>query len=307
MTSNFGTILKNAADPDNPKRTLDIMDVPDMFAERYGVHYVEPQHRHFLSTESAYFDEFRDRLKKAKSQLNQITLGALSEGSNRERFGILNISSPDPVLRLEAIDLTKRWIDHAAELGCPRVLVNEGALAPEVRKETIATLKAMVDYGKTKNVFVTMETRGDPPTPWQVLVEVLKGAGGWANPDTGNFANDEERHAGLRVMYLRLRGRTLVAGRLRRGNSQGQSRSGGGNHGALSGFRRVGPRLQSGGNRGAHPQTGPAARAVAGREPATETLEEIRHPELWRRTQCALWRSGWRRSAGHAHRAKHPT
>jgi sugar phosphate isomerase/epimerase len=122
----------------------------------------------------------------------------LSEGSNGGTYGPINISAVDPLRRIEAIDLTKRWIDHAAELGCPRVMVNEGALAPEVRKETIAALKAMVDYGKTKKVFVTMETRGDP---WRVLVEVLKGAGASANPDTGNFVNEEERHAGLRVMY----------------------------------------------------------------------------------------------------------
>jgi len=198
MTGNFSSILKSAAHPDDPKRTLDIMDLPDMVADRYGIHYVEPAYVHFLSTEQDYFREFRERLRKAKSQLNQISLGALSEGSKGGVYGPLNISAPDPLRRVEAIDLTKRWIDHAAFLGCPRVMVNEGALAPEVRKETIAALKAMVDYGKTKKVFVTMETRNDP---WRLLVEVLKGAGGWANPDTGNFFNEEERHAGLRVMY----------------------------------------------------------------------------------------------------------
>ena len=198
MTGNFSSILKSASHPNDPKRTLDIMDVPDMFAERFGVHYVEPAYTAFQSTEPEYFREFKERLRKAKSQLNQISLGALSEGNNGGTYGPINMSSAEPLRRIEAIDLTKRWIDHAAELGCPRVMVNEGALAPEVRKETIAALKAMVGYGKTKKVFGTMETRGDP---WQVLVEVLKGAGGWANPDTGNFVNEEERHAGLRVMY----------------------------------------------------------------------------------------------------------
>ena len=40
-------------------------------------------------------------------------------------LGELNISSPDPVLRLETVDLTKQWIDHAVTLGCPRVMVNQ--------------------------------------------------------------------------------------------------------------------------------------------------------------------------------------
>ena len=198
MTANFSSILKSASHPNDPTRTLDIMDVPDMFAERFGVHYIEPAFRAFQSTEPEYFREFKERLRKAKSQLNQISLGALSEGGGRATYGPINISSPEFLRRIEAIDLTKRCIDHAAELGCPRVMVNQGGLAPEVRKETIAALKAMVDYGKTKKVFVTLETRSDR---WQDVVEVIKAAGAASNPDTGNFVNEEERHAGLRVMY----------------------------------------------------------------------------------------------------------
>ena len=90
MTLAFNSLLKSPAHPDDPKRTLDILDTPDMIATRYGVHHVEVQHSHFLSTELPYLKEFRDRLKKAKSQMNQICL----------EFGILNISSPEPMLRV---------------------------------------------------------------------------------------------------------------------------------------------------------------------------------------------------------------
>ena len=132
MSLCFNPVIKSAAHPDDPKRTLDILDLPDMIADRYGVHHVELQHSHFASTEPAYLEEYRGRLKKAKSQMNQINL----------EFGPLNISSPDHVLRLETIDLTKRWIDHAVILGCPRVMVNQGTLAPEVRQSAIETLKS---------------------------------------------------------------------------------------------------------------------------------------------------------------------
>ena len=96
--------------------------MPDLIAERYGVHHVEVQHSHFLSTEPVYLREFRERVKKAGSQMNQICL----------EFGPLNISATDPAPRVETIDLTKEWIDHAVELGCPRVMLNQGTLAPEV-------------------------------------------------------------------------------------------------------------------------------------------------------------------------------
>lgn len=197
MTLAFNSLLKNPLHPDDPKRTLDIMDMPDLIAERFGVHHVEVQHSHFLSTELPYLREFRDRVKKAKSQMNQICL----------EFGILNISSPDPVLRLETIDLTKQWIDHAVELGCPRVMVNQGTLAPDVKQTAIGTLKTIGEYGKSRKVFVTMENRGDgtgrgPGTAgWDVVVEVIRAAGIYANPDVGNFPDEAARAAGLRALY----------------------------------------------------------------------------------------------------------
>jgi sugar phosphate isomerase/epimerase len=210
MSLCFSSVLKSDAHPEDPKRTLEILDLPDMIAERYGVHHVELQHSHFRSTEPAYMEEFRRRLKNAKSQMNQINL----------EFGPLNISSPDPVLRLETIDLNKRWIDHAAMLGCPRVMVNQGTLAPEVRQTAIDTLKTINAYAKAKKVFVTMENRGGgqagpavsggasgavpprPPSPsWEVVVDVIRAAGIWANPDVGNFPDEGARAAGLRAMY----------------------------------------------------------------------------------------------------------
>src|SRR5689334_21555245 len=145
MSLCFSRVLKNTASPDVPSRTLEVMDLPDMIAERYGVHYVEMQHSHFLSTEPEYLNEFRMRLKKAKSRMNQINV----------EFGPLNISATEPVLRLETIDLTKRWIDHAVILGCPRIMVNQGTLAPDVRQASIDTLKTINAYAKTKKVYIT--------------------------------------------------------------------------------------------------------------------------------------------------------
>jgi sugar phosphate isomerase/epimerase len=205
MTLAFSSLLKDPAHPDDPERKLDILDVPQMIADRYGIHHVEFQHSHFASTETPYLKEVRDRLKLAKSSMNQICM----------EFDALNISSPQRYLRLETIDLTKQWIEHAVILGCPRVMVNQGTLAPEVRETAIATLKTIVEYGKARKVFVTAENRGGarrPPPPdgapapppnatWEVLVEVIKAAGAWANPDTGNFPDEASRAAGLRAMY----------------------------------------------------------------------------------------------------------
>jgi hypothetical protein len=56
----------------------------------------------------------------------------------------------------------------------------------------------MAAYGKTKNVGVTMENRGRA-TPEQ-LANVIKMAGMYANPDLGNFPDEETRTRGMRLL-----------------------------------------------------------------------------------------------------------
>jgi sugar phosphate isomerase/epimerase len=209
MSLSFGNILRNANQPDDPARTLDLMDIGQMYADRFGVHNVELQHSHIPSIEETWLQEFRARLAKTKSQVTNINL----------EFGALNISAPEPVLRLEAIDLTKRWIEHAVTLGAPRVMINQGALTQENKGIAIEALKAMNDYGKSKKIMVGVENRGGirgaarsasvappPPAPggppdYLLLVEIIRGAGAYANCDLGNFPDQATQHSGIRAMF----------------------------------------------------------------------------------------------------------
>ena len=214
MSLCFNSILKNPTQPDNPARTLDIMDLGQMLADRYGVHNVEMQHAHFPSTEPAYLKDFRDRLAKINSQVTNINL----------EFGPQNISAADPALRQQALDRTREWIGYAVAVGCPRIMVNQGAPTQENKDAAIATLKAMGDYGKSKNIMVAMENRGGggarggtapagagaapaapaaspSPAAWVLLVEIIKGSGTYANCDLGNFPDQDTQHAGMRAMF----------------------------------------------------------------------------------------------------------
>jgi hypothetical protein len=239
MTYCFDRIVKGLGKPDDPNRTLDILDAPQMIADHYGIHHVEMQHTHFASTDKQYFQEMRDRLKKANSQLTQICL----------EFDFVDLSSKEKYQQLEMVDLSKTWIDYCVQLGCPRVLLNQGPLTPDVIDSAKWTLKQISDYGKTRKVYADAENRGGGrrpakpaapastpassgtamaapnntgqgagtapaatapanPTPeapvrggWEVLVDVLRAGGGYANPDIGNFPDEESRAAGLRVMY----------------------------------------------------------------------------------------------------------
>lgn len=220
MTLNFTTQLKTPWQPPSPDRTLDLFDLPTMYADTYGVHVIELQHYHLASTEPSYYRELRSRIDRAKSTVNQLVV----------EFGGLNISAPDHnfLPRLQAIDLTKVWIDRAAVLGSPRIMVNQGQPSPENRQYAVDTLKAMVEYGRSKGVKVTMETRGNggggragapgppgavppaaAPTPapapepaWVLLNDIAKAAGGYINIDIGGIgaATQDDLHTGIRAL-----------------------------------------------------------------------------------------------------------
>ena len=222
MTLNFQRMLKLPDLPEGPDRTLELFDLPQMLADRYGVHKVEFQHYHIPSTEPPYLRELRARIEKTRSRMTQINL----------EFGNLNMSAPELRNRLMAIDLTKMWVDHAVMLGAQRVMINQGQPTHENKAYGIPTLKAMADYGKSKGIIVSVETRGAggggrqgtapsaqptppaspaPPAPpaltgparWMLLAEIIKGAGAYSNVDVGGAgaANQQELHSCLRTMF----------------------------------------------------------------------------------------------------------
>jgi len=225
MTLNFQRMLKLPDLPEGPERTLELFDVPEMLADRYGVHKIEFQHYHVPSTEPAYLKELRGQIEKRKSRMTKINL----------EFGNLNRSAPELRNRLMAIDLTKMWVDHAVMLGAQRVMINQGQPTHENKIYGIPTLKAMADYGRSKGIIVSVETRGGgggrqtaPPAPsstppaslpappaspappaltgparWMLLAEIIKGAGAYSNVDVGGAgaANQEELHSCLKTMF----------------------------------------------------------------------------------------------------------
>jgi hypothetical protein len=215
MTLNFQRLLKLPDLPQEPERTLELFDVPEMLADKYGVHKIEFQHYHIPSTEPSFLNELRVQIEKRKSRMTQINL----------EFGQLNMSAPELRNRLMAIDLTKMWVDHAVMLGAQRVMINQGQPSQENKSYGIPTLKAMADYGRSKGIIVSVETRGGgggrgrgtatdtaagpppPPPPgpvvWTLLAEIIRAAGAYSNVDVGgaNAANQDELHACLRTMF----------------------------------------------------------------------------------------------------------
>jgi sugar phosphate isomerase/epimerase len=192
MTNDFDAILPEIWDRSKevaPKE-LNMMDLPDAVADRLHLHNLEVCSINLLSMESSYIRKFKGRLDNAKSKVVDLVV-ELDPPETRYR-GYISVCSTDPAIRAQAIEMTKKWIDIAAVLGAPSIMPNQGVhYLTEDLTPSIEGLRALVDYGKSKNVAVILEPRGQR---LEQMVELLKGSGAYANPQTGS----EE---GLRLLY----------------------------------------------------------------------------------------------------------
>jgi hypothetical protein len=247
MTLNFNPIIKSP-NPPNPNaapnptappasRMIDVFDLAQMFVDVYGVHNIEFQHSSIPSTETSYLKELRAHIEKAKSRMQQINL----------EIGPMFVSAADPVLRTQCVDLTKRWVDHAVILNCPKVMVNQGTPSQENKDYTIAALKIVGDHGRSKGVKISMETRGGggggnrgragtpatgapgaaapapaappppPPAPagppaWVLLKEVIEKSNTYSNVDIGGVGapNQEALHDAVKALLPTNSGQTHI-------------------------------------------------------------------------------------------------
>ena len=181
--------------PADPKILDNMLDAPEIMADRYGLHNMEVQTIYFPSMEPSFFARFNERLKKAKCKMTSMPLEL--DDNAHQYSGAIGPSATDPELRARNIDLTKKWIDIAAMMGCPSVMANQGRNFAGNLDVFIENLKTMEAYAKTKNVAVTLENRGGG-TPEQ-LANAVKAAGIHMNPDLGNFSDEETRTRGMRL------------------------------------------------------------------------------------------------------------
>jgi hypothetical protein len=212
MSGNFSGLITEVRDWSHPASPgqLDIMDFPEMLADHFHIHNVEVQQIHFLSMEPSYFKKFLDRLRRAHSRMCDMP----TELDEKGWSGIISPCSPDPEVRARAVELTKQWIDRAALMECPSVMVNQGTFGEDLAP-AIEALKTLRDYGKSRNVDIIMEPRGFSTV--DTLVEVIKAAGIYANPNIGNFPDEATAERGLRMFYPLARTVSHVKDNPRRG------------------------------------------------------------------------------------------
>lgn len=204
--------------PAAPERILELMDFGQFCADRFKVHNIELQSNYFPSTEMSWLKDFKSRLDKTNTKIVQINL----------EFGAgYNMGADSPSGRLQMIDLHRSWLDKAAFLGSPRVLLNQGQPTQENKAQITANYQAVVALAKAKGITAASENRNagggrgraagpaapgqpaqpPPPTPeapaapsYIILTEILKASGTASCVDFLNFPNQEEQLAGIRDM-----------------------------------------------------------------------------------------------------------
>ena len=182
-----------------PGATLDMLDFPEMIADRYQVHELEFVAPHFAATTALYIQEVKGRLQKAHSRLVNIPvdIDELALGAG--------LSDPDPKLRDRIIEACSKWIDIAQELGAGSVRCDPGKINSADLGPTVASYRKLSAYGASKGVAVVVENHGGVGSEHpEELVKVFDEVGGkWfgALPDFGNFPDRKTRERGLQALF----------------------------------------------------------------------------------------------------------
>jgi hypothetical protein len=234
MTLNFQSILKVPDVEPGPNRTLELFDLPTMVADTYGVHKIEYQHYHIASTEPVYLRELRASLDKARSTGEQINLefGALNISADRLRDRLLaidltkqfvdhakilgvkrlmiNQGQPTTVRKAHAIEALKRMSDYGK--------ANNVIISVETRGGGGGGRGRAGGRGGRGAAARGGQAAAPPPPPppppppglpergpatWQLLAEIIEGAGAYSNVDVGGAgaASQQELHDCLRRMF----------------------------------------------------------------------------------------------------------
>jgi sugar phosphate isomerase/epimerase len=176
--------------------------LPEMFADRYGVHNLEVVAPHFASQEPSYLREVFARLKRTHSRIVDLPVDI------GELWDQPGLSAPDAKLRARAISLYKPWFDTAHAVGARSVRCDPGKINSKDLTPTIESYRELAAYAKPRGLYVIVENHGGVGSEHpEELVRILREAGDQTGtlPDFGNFPDEETRVRGLKALFPQAR------------------------------------------------------------------------------------------------------
>lgn len=187
-----------------PGKMLELLDFPEMIADRYQVHHLEFCAPHLTSTEPGYLQELKSRLAKARSQVTNMPVDI------EEIWTGGGLSDPDQRVRNNAVSAAKKWIDIAVTIGSKSVRCDPGKMKADDLAPTIESYKALAAYGTSQGIHVIVENHGGVGSEHpEELVKLFQGVNSsffGALPDFANFPDEPTRERGLNLLlpYARI-------------------------------------------------------------------------------------------------------
>jgi hypothetical protein len=179
-------------------KSLNLLDYPEMLADRYHVHRMEMVAPHFESMRPSYLKEINRRLSRSRSQVVNIPVDIpeLAEGGG--------LSDTYPAIRNRAVMASQKWIDVAQAVGAKSVRCDPGKVNRQDFAPTIQSYKELASYGKSKGVYVLIENHNGVGSEHpKDLIKIFRAVGDdcGALPDFGNFPNERVRRQGLKMLF----------------------------------------------------------------------------------------------------------
>ncbi len=167
---------------------LRLLDLPRIMREELDLRVIDLMTATLVSLEPAYLEQLRGAAEKAGCVLTNLKMNLQN----------LDLGSEDKDTRRHAIGEFKRTIDAAALLGVRWVRPLPGNRRPQLA--TLAkSYRELIDHAAPHGISLLVENFGWLSSDVEAMPEVIKaiGAGVAAQPDTGNWANNEVRYDGL--------------------------------------------------------------------------------------------------------------
>jgi hypothetical protein len=165
-----------------------LLDLPRMLRDELGMRVIDLNTTSLGSLESAHLDRFRAAVEKADCVLTNLKMN----------YPNLDLGSQDQAVRARALAEYKRAIDAAVRLKMRWARPLPTKARPHMATY-VAGFRELADYSNERGIQLLVENYGwmdaDAESVPQLVKEVGKGVA--ACPDTGNWANDELRYAGL--------------------------------------------------------------------------------------------------------------
>lgn len=200
-TWSFHDLFATTRDKSSPPLTgkpFDLMDYPEMIADRYAVHHMEVVAPHFASTSASYLADFKKRLERAHSGVANIPVDIpeLEQGAG--------LSDANEKVRATAISACKKWIDIAGTIGARSVRCDPGKINTSDLAPTISSYRNLASYAGQKGLSILIENHGGVGSEHpEELIHIFQEAGSHSGalPDFGNFPDEKTREKGLDLLF----------------------------------------------------------------------------------------------------------